>query len=146
MLKKLRLIHTQDLLGSLDVEAMTAGNVLFTFGILSVMAHLRPNFTYKYGADGKNIGVRLSLYGHTVVIEPVSVDAHAVRVIACRRGLAKLRKFNPRWVLPPSPMDGHSGPEWDWVQLLQGEITQSLFLRPAISQEMGEGPLEGCLP
>lgn len=100
---------------------MTAGNVLFTFGILGFMANLRPSFIYKYGSDGKNIGVRLSLYGHTVVVEPSALDAHAVRIIACRRGLAKLRKFNPDWVLPPQPMEGPSGPAWSWVQLLYGE-------------------------
>lgn len=100
---------------------MTAGNVLFTFGILGFMANLRPSFTYKYGSDGKNIGVRLSFYGHTVVIEPSALDTHAVRIIACRRGLAKLRKFNPNWLLPPQPIEGPSGPAWSWVQLLYGE-------------------------
>ncbi|KAJ5201547.1 uncharacterized protein N7498_006210 [Penicillium cinerascens] len=108
-------------LGSLDIETMTAGNVLFTFGILGFMANLRPIFTYKYGSDGKKIGVRLSLYGHTVVVEPSALDAHSMRIIACRRGLAKLRKFNPEWVLPPQPMEGPSGPAWSWVQLLYGE-------------------------
>jgi len=100
---------------------MPADHVLFVFGILSFMANLKPLFTYKYGPDGK-IGVRLSFYGHTVVNEPVALEAHDVCIRACRRGLAKLRKFNPSWVLPPLPMDGPSGPEWDWVQFLVGEI------------------------
>jgi hypothetical protein len=100
------------------------------------MADLRPCFTYKYGVDGK-IGVRLQIYGHTVVIEPVSEDAHAVRVLACRRGLEKLRKFHPRWILPPQPMDCPSGPEWSWVQMLQCE--SPFNLQPKIYWETGGG-------
>ncbi|KAJ6104161.1 hypothetical protein N7523_010481 [Penicillium sp. IBT 18751x] len=105
-------------LGSIDVKKVTSATVLFVFGILGVMANLRPCFTYKYGLDGK-IGVRLQFYGHTVVVEPVSEDVNAVRVIACRRGLEKLRKFHSGWILPPQPMDGSSGPEWSWIQILQ---------------------------
>lgn len=104
---------------------MTAAAVLFVFGILGVMADLRPCFTYTYGPNGK-IGVRLQIYGHTVAIEPVSEDANGVRVIACRRGLEKLRKFHPDWVLPPQPMDGPSGPEWSWIQILQGGYSLNL--------------------
>ncbi|KAJ5681491.1 uncharacterized protein N7477_001431 [Penicillium maclennaniae] len=116
-------------LGSIDVKKMTSATILFVFGILGVMANLRPCFTYKYGLDGK-IGVRLQIYGHTVVVEPVSEDVNAVRVIACRRCLEKLRKFHSGWILPPQPMDGPSGPEWSWIQILQDYCQAQGFQEP----------------
>lgn len=87
------------------------------------MANLGPNFAFQYGGfEGKKIGVRLTMYGHTVVIQPLAGTVNSARVAACLRALEKLRKFNPLWLLPPMPTDGPTTPEWNWVKLLQGKI------------------------
>ena len=87
------------------------------------MGRLSPRYQFKYGGpNGRKIGVRLTLYGHTVVVGPIADSAGMAKVMACSQALAKLRKFNPQWITPPLPMDGQTGPEWNWVRLLEGEL------------------------
>lgn len=87
------------------------------------MAQLRPQFQFKYGGYGGNrVGVKLIMYGQTVVIEPIAENIFAARLAACRKALEKLRKYNPDWLLPPMAVDGRASPGWDWVQLLQGKL------------------------
>lgn len=107
---------------------------MFSFEVLCVMAQLSPHFDFKYGGQsGKNIGVKLTMYGHTVVIEPTSPDAYAARIAVCRKALEKLKKHNPDWRLPPMPADGPTSSAWNWVQLVRGmfrfDIANCLELR-----------------
>lgn len=101
---------------------MSGSQVLFSFGVLCIMARLGPQCQFKYGDDGGNtIGVRLTMYGHTVMTKPMVENIYAVRLAACRKALEKLRKYNPGWLLPPLPVDGPTSSGWNWVQLLQGK-------------------------
>ena len=86
------------------------------------MGRLSPRFEFEYGdPDEQKVGVRLTLYGHTVIVSPSAGNPSNVKVQACSRALSKLRKYHPHWLVPPMPMDGHTGPEWNWVHLLEGE-------------------------
>lgn len=109
-----------------EPDSLSGGQVMFSFGVLCVMAQLSPHFEFKYGSkngkNGKNIGVKLTMYGHTVLINPISPDAYVARIEACRRALKKLKKYNPEWLLPPLPMDGPTSPAWNWIQLVRGKF------------------------
>lgn len=86
------------------------------------MAMLRPRFQFKYGGhDGIKIGARLTLYGHTILVEPVFPTVDGARVMGYRLALEEIKAYNPEWLLPPPPLDGPTGPEWDWIRLLEGE-------------------------
>lgn len=101
---------------------MAKGQIVFAFGVISIMAMLRPRFQFKYGGPaGSKIGARLTLYGHTILIEPLSATIDEARVMGCRLALEEMKRYNPDWLFPPLPMDGPTGPEWDWSRLLDGE-------------------------
>ncbi|KAJ5580164.1 uncharacterized protein N7459_006149 [Penicillium hispanicum] len=107
-------------LGSITLDSLTANQVLFFFGVLGIMGRLNPRYQFKFGGPGgQKVGVRLTMYGHTIVVSPCADNANVARVAACHRALSKLRKFNPQWLVPPLPMDGLTRPEWNWVRLLE---------------------------
>lgn len=86
------------------------------------MAKLQPRFEFKFGdKNGSRIGARLTLYGHTILVEPIYATIDRARVEGCRLALEELKKYNPTWLFPPLPMDGPIGSEWDWTKLLAGE-------------------------
>lgn len=110
-------------MGSVDVEQLQDSEVLFLFGVFAIMARLNPRYQFKYGGlGGERVGMKLTLYGHTVFAEPNSAEANEARVLGCRRALANLREDNLQWPVPPEPMSGcPTGPEWNWPALLEGE-------------------------
>ncbi|KAJ5731002.1 uncharacterized protein N7483_005510 [Penicillium malachiteum] len=104
------------------------------------MARLTPRFQFKYGGvNGNKVGVRLTVYGHTVVIQPQSENAHLSRVSACKKALFKLRKFHPLWLTPPLPGDRPTGPEWNWARLLEGFCTPLNFPMPLYNPTLCAG-------
>ncbi|KAJ5698214.1 hypothetical protein N7462_000219 [Penicillium macrosclerotiorum] len=108
------------LLGSVHLEDLMPSRVLFYFGVLSVMARLSPRFVFKYGGkDGRKFGVRLLVYGHTILVAPNAKTVYLARVNACRKAMHKMRKYNPQWLVPPLPMDGPTRPAWNWTRLLE---------------------------
>ncbi|KAJ6015792.1 hypothetical protein N7540_010383 [Penicillium herquei] len=127
-------------LGALDLESLTSNQILFTFGVICIMARLTPRFQFKYGGLGGNkVGVRLTVYGHTVVIQPESYCAHLSRVAACKKALFKLRKFHPQWLTPPLPSDRPTGPEWNWARLLEEFCTPLNFPMPLYNPTLCAG-------
>ncbi|KAJ5621994.1 hypothetical protein N7528_005226 [Penicillium herquei] len=127
-------------LGALDLDSLSANQILFTFGVICIMARLTPRFQFKYGGLGGNkVGVRLTVYGHTVVIQPESECAHLSRVSACKRALFKLRKFHPQWLIPPLPSDRPTGPEWNWARLLEEYCTPLNFPMPLYNPTLCAG-------
>ncbi|KAJ5175539.1 uncharacterized protein N7482_001416 [Penicillium canariense] len=107
-------------LGSLPVETLPPTHVLFYFGVLSIMARLAPQFVFKKGGkDGQQVGARLLVYGHTILVPPISESVYLARVVACRRALIKIRKYNPQWLVPPLPRNRPTRPEWNWIRLLE---------------------------
>ncbi|KAJ5565300.1 hypothetical protein N7513_001542 [Penicillium frequentans] len=89
-------------MGSVDVEQLQDSEVLFLFGVFAIMARLNPRYQFKYGGlGGERVGMKLTLYGHTVFAEPNSASANEARVLGCRRALSKLREDNLQWPVPP---------------------------------------------
>lgn len=93
------------------------------------MARLNPRFEFKYGgSDGKEIGLRLTFFGHTIVLDPMFNSVKESKEAACKKALWKLRKFNPHWLCPPFPNEGPTGPEWDWTKLVEGQYRPYIYL------------------
>ncbi|KAJ5573121.1 hypothetical protein N7450_010105 [Penicillium hetheringtonii] len=93
-----------NLIGSAELKHLTKGQILFAFGVISIMAMLRPRFQFKYGGhDGTKIGARLTLYGHTILVEPVFPTVDGARVMGYRLALEEIKAYNPEWILPPPP-------------------------------------------
>jgi hypothetical protein len=87
-----------------------------------MLAKLRPRFEFKFGnKEESKIGARLTLYGHTILVEPIYATVDRARVEGCRLALEKLKKYNPNWLFPPLPSDGPVEPGWSWRSLLAGE-------------------------
>lgn len=115
------LTHPQLRIGILAVEILTNHQVLFIFQVIAMMANLQPAFTFKYGGEGgKKIGVKLTMWGHTVTIAPSFDSTTAAKVAACRRGIQQLQDDNPMWLVPPQPIDGATTPAWNWNWMLDG--------------------------
>ena len=126
--------HGQNLIGSAELKYLTKGQILFAFGVISIMAMLRPRFQFKYGGhDGTKIGARLTLYGHTILVEPVFPTVDGARVMGYRLALEEIKAYNPEWILPPPPLDGPTGPEWNWIRLLEGERDLVIPCRPKLT-------------
>lgn len=117
----LRLIKLKVELGSVDVQQLTSEEVLFIFGVISIMANLTPRFTFKYGSmSNKKIGTKLTIYGHTVVLNPEFYTTYEARVSACSVALERIREHDPQWLSPPIPTDSPTTADWNWVSLLEG--------------------------
>ncbi|OOQ87536.1 hypothetical protein PEBR_15454 [Penicillium brasilianum] len=113
-------------LGSLVLENLSDHDTLFYFGALCIMARLNPQFLFKYGGrNGKQVGARLVMYGHTILVAPDLDSASMVRAVACRQALIELRKYHPDWMVPPLPVNGVTQPQWNWVNLLGGFCEQA---------------------
>ncbi|KAJ5389235.1 uncharacterized protein N7496_000303 [Penicillium cataractarum] len=109
----------QTTLGSLVLEKLSDHEALFYLGALCIMARLAPQFLFKYGGrNGKQVGARLVMYGHTILVAPDLGSAYMARVVACRRALIEMRNYHPDWMVPPLPVNGATQPQWNWVNLL----------------------------
>lgn len=108
-------------IGIVAVDLLTSHQVLFIFHVLAIMANLRPQFVFRQGGEGgKKIGVKLTMWGHTVTIDPSTESTHAAKVAACRRALELIQEDNPKWMIPPQPIDGLTTPDWNWIWMLDG--------------------------
>lgn len=111
----------------MDVGKLSDSEVLFIFGTFCFKAHLSPQFLFKHGGtNGQFIGVRLMLYGHTVLIPANSETVHAAQVKAARQALLELQKHHPQWQVPPQPFSGSFDPKWKWSEMLLGKFSQGL--------------------
>lgn len=107
-------------IGDVDIETWPLVQQVFVFKVLCIIHRLEPRWEFER-VEGPNIGVRLTLYGYTVVVQPSNGTTDEVGVRACRHALFQMQDLNPEWLVPPMPEDGLAGPEWDWVMLLEGE-------------------------
>ena len=115
------LTEEQTALGGLDLNTFKMDEILFNFGVICIMGNLNPEFQYQWSDDKTKIGMRLTVYGHTIVIDANWPSAHICRVLGCQRALMKMRKYNPQWLTAPLPTDVPTRPEWNWVKILQGK-------------------------
>ncbi|KAJ5778614.1 hypothetical protein N7520_001860 [Penicillium odoratum] len=108
-------------LGLTDVDNLSDNEILFLFGAFSQMFKLSPRFEFKHGGKrGKKIGLKLTVFGHTVLLPPTSEVADEIRILGCKKILAKLRGYNPQWEVPPQPISGlPSSLGWNWPNMLE---------------------------
>lgn len=94
------------------------------------MGNLRPEFEVQRGAKNKNkekFGVKLTMWGYTVVSGNIFESAPPAKVAACRKALKLIQEDHPEWVLPPLPSDGPTSPAWDWNWMLEGMFVCGSF-------------------
>lgn len=109
---------------------LTDNEVLFFFNVIAIMGQMKPQFKFKHGnSGGEKVIARLTLWGYLVVAEPTSDSVRAAEVIACRQALEKMQEQNSKWVVPPLPTDGPTGPGWIWTKLLKGKSFTSINTR-----------------
>lgn len=92
------------------------------------MGNLRPEFVLQHGGKRKEkIGIKIIMWGHTV-LGPNSFESVAMaKVAACRVALALIQEDNPAWLVPPQPSDGPTIPAWDWNWMLAGMFSHDPF-------------------
>lgn len=86
------------------------------------------------GENATKIGARLTLWGHTVVIDPITNSVAEAKVAACRRALGLIQENDPEWLVPPQPIDGPTTPDWNWIWMLEGELL--FVMNPALGLMM----------
>ncbi|KAJ9294546.1 hypothetical protein DTO271G3_6814 [Paecilomyces variotii] len=103
-------------LGSLDMKTLPSNLVMFYFGVLTTQASLMPRFDFTR-ADSGQWGVKLTLYGHTLVKEEYGPQA-AARLAVCRDAMETLRMQYPSWAVPDEPHETETESLWGWTRLL----------------------------
>jgi hypothetical protein len=121
--------HTENrrrILRDIVIGRLTNDQALFYFSALATKANLNPRFTFKHGfQDTRRVGVLLTLYGHTIVVEARYTTPRGAKAAACRQALAELRHYNPQWAVPTEPMEGPTDVTWNWTWLLKDYCAQN---------------------
>ncbi|KAJ9358204.1 hypothetical protein DTO280E4_5313 [Paecilomyces variotii] len=103
-------------LGSLDMNTLPSNLIMFYFGVLTTQASLAPRFDFTREDSGK-WGVKLTLYGHTLVKEECGTQA-AAKLAVCRDAMETLRMQYPSWAVPDEPHETETESLWGWTRLL----------------------------
>ncbi|KAJ5180813.1 hypothetical protein N7492_004023 [Penicillium capsulatum] len=119
-------------------QSWSPKKILFTFGVFSITANLRPQYEYYIGGqNGKKFGVQLTFFGHTVVVKPSADDSHTAMIMACQKALQGLQGFHPLWVVPPMPMEESDVAEWRWDRLLGDYCVENKASAPKYGPSVG---------
>ncbi|KAE8144234.1 hypothetical protein BDV25DRAFT_134845 [Aspergillus avenaceus] len=103
-------------LSSLDPGALGSDDASFYFGVLALQKNLLPKFCYRCT---RLWGVRLTLYGHTIVRSHVYKSQKEARTDVCREALKRLSVDYSDWIIPDIPVDSSTSTfDRDWVKLL----------------------------
>lgn len=109
---------------NLDVDSVGLNEAVFYFGVLAIVANLRPSFSYARTAGGNWRGF-LTYWGATVSRDGAYEDKFLAKAETCRSALEGLKEKYSGWTLPELP-----GPQvllggWIWTTLLQGMISST---------------------
>lgn len=115
-----QIIRSCTCLGALDPLRCTRHNVLFYFGVLTTQHHLRPQFNFIRDDASGRWGVKLTLYGQTLLKPNLYGSKSSVKVEVCREALGYLKQDYAQWTVPDEPSEFLTAPEWNWVELLEG--------------------------
>jgi hypothetical protein len=116
-----QIIRAYPLIGTLDPNALTPSQVLFYFGVLTVQEkHLRPEFEFSREENTGRWGVKLTLYGSTLLKPRLYASRIYAKLDVCREALWFLRLQYAQWIVPDEPTECLTMPEWKWAQLLEG--------------------------
>ncbi|RAL08662.1 uncharacterized protein BO97DRAFT_328251, partial [Aspergillus homomorphus CBS 101889] len=95
--------------------------ILFCFGVLTTQALLLPRFQFSVSKSCR-WGVKLTMYGHTIVKSIIYNTQKEAKSDVCRAALRKLQPDFPDWKLPDIIDDVSLASDWNWVDLLQGNF------------------------
>lgn len=105
---------------------LSSSKALFYFGVLATRANLMPRYRFEYGKEKRKVGVRLTLYAHTIVLGPDYNTVTEAKAAACRSALKALRDTHPTWPIPEEPIiHGTTDVMWSWPRLLEGAFPLS---------------------
>ncbi|QSS56466.1 hypothetical protein I7I53_04685 [Histoplasma capsulatum var. duboisii H88] len=118
---------------NLDVDSVGLNEAVFYFGVLAVVANLRPSFSYARTAGG-NWRAFLTYWGATVSRDGAYEDKFLAKAETCRSALEGLKEKYSGWTLPELP-----GPQvllggWIWTTLLQEYCEQNKLARPVYTK------------
>ncbi|RAH71202.1 uncharacterized protein BO66DRAFT_437624 [Aspergillus aculeatinus CBS 121060] len=82
-----------------DLDYLEDDVVLFCFGVLTTQALLLPRFQFNFSKT-RRWGVKLTMYGHTIIKSTVYDTQKEAKSDACRAALKKLQLDFPDWILP----------------------------------------------
>lgn len=105
----------------MKIQNISNDDVLFYFGVLATRALLLPRFQFNGSKKGDKWGVKLTMYGHTIV-KGIQYKSHKLaKVTICREALEKLKAEYADFTFPGHPQD-KTPSSLDWVELLHGEL------------------------
>ncbi|RAK77143.1 uncharacterized protein BO72DRAFT_527908 [Aspergillus fijiensis CBS 313.89] len=82
-----------------DLDYLEDVVVLFCFGVLTTQALLLPRFQFNF-SKSRRWGVKLTMYGHTIIKSTVYDTQKEAKSDVCRAALNKLQLDFPDWILP----------------------------------------------
>ncbi|PYH88824.1 hypothetical protein BO71DRAFT_338024 [Aspergillus ellipticus CBS 707.79] len=110
-------------LGSINPSNLNEDEVLFCYGVLATQALLLPRF-YFSNSKGSRWGLKLTMYGHTIIRSNVYPSQKAAKVDVCRAAMKKLQADYPEWILPEED-DCLVTSGWNWTGLLRDYCTHN---------------------
>lgn len=116
-------------LGSLDLDLLGENQVLLYFGVLAIQTLLLPRYQYSCTRLTDLWGVKLTIYGHTIVAPRTYTSQMEAKVWVCREALKRLSIEHQHWAVPSEPAAHWFDDTWNWVALLRGKYHWSMYRR-----------------
>ncbi|KAL4897427.1 hypothetical protein BDV59DRAFT_197720 [Aspergillus ambiguus] len=127
-------------LGSIDLNTLHENLVLLYFGVLAIQNFLLPRFQYSLVGRRDLWGVKLTVYGHTILARPAHTSQMEAKVEVCRAALQRLSAENLRWIVPREPtVDGTEEDTFDWVSLLHNHCVHNGLPLPTYTKCVYDG-------
>ncbi|OJJ34351.1 hypothetical protein ASPWEDRAFT_184854 [Aspergillus wentii DTO 134E9] len=115
-------------LGALDTTTLEPNQTLWYFGVLAIQALLLPRFHYatrKAKRNNNKCGVKLTMYGQTIVRDHVFNSQMEAKAVACSVALKSLKSQFPEWRVPGVPTEDVITAGWNWIELLHDYCVQN---------------------
>ncbi|KAE8349040.1 hypothetical protein BDV28DRAFT_152261 [Aspergillus coremiiformis] len=102
---------------TLNFETLTMDQAIFYFGVIALEKALLPRFHLSSSRHTGHWGVKLTLYGHTLVRSHVYKSPKEAKADVCRDALRSLSVDHPEWAIPLQPNDLPATSARDWVEI-----------------------------
>ncbi|PGH02337.1 hypothetical protein AJ79_07677 [Helicocarpus griseus UAMH5409] len=119
--------------GDVDLQSIDPHLVIFCFGVLGIVAHLMPTFSYVRTAAGNWVAY-LTYWGTTVFKDGEFEDKFIAKAESCRAALEGLKDKYASWTLPELPGPDVPLGSWIWTALLQEYCDQHNLGRPVYTK------------
>ncbi|KAE8377436.1 hypothetical protein BDV26DRAFT_293161 [Aspergillus bertholletiae] len=110
-------------LASLGFEGLTDDQAAYYFGVLAIEKLLLPQLYLSYKRRKNSWGVKLTLYGQTIVRPHAYKTLEEAKAGTYRHTLRPLAADHPEWTAPVHPTEQSVTPCQDWVEILRGKRT-----------------------